>query len=79
MPLAALSIAARAPLAVSAVVLAETSASKTAEAAKLAALSARADVADATSESAMADVEEADSHERYKDASDRAAGRSPRS
>jgi len=38
--------------------------------------SARADVADAESESAMADIEEADSHERYRDASDRAAGRS---
>jgi hypothetical protein len=57
-------------------VLAETSASKTAEAAKVAALSARADVSDAESESAMADVEEADSRERYRNASDRAAGRS---
>lgn len=35
-----------------------------------------ADVADAESESAMAEVEEADSHERYKKASDHAAGRS---
>jgi hypothetical protein len=55
--------------------LAETSAAKTAEAAKLAALSARADVADAESESAMADVEEADSQARYTDASARAIKR----
>ena len=43
-----------------------------------AALSARADVADAESESAMADVDEADSHARYKEASERAAGRGPK-
>ena len=55
--------------------LAEKSASKTAEAAKLAALSARADVADAESESAMADVDETESHDRYTEASGRAAQR----
>ncbi len=60
-------------------VLAEKSASKTAEAAKLASLSARADVADAESESAMADVDEAESHDRYNEASSRAAQRTSKS
>jgi hypothetical protein len=50
-------------------------AEKTAEAARLAALTARADVADAESESAMADVVEAESQTRYNEASARAAKR----
>ena len=56
--------------------LAETSATKTAAAAKLTALSTRADVADAEAQTAMADVDEAEAQVRYQDATDRAARRS---
>jgi len=56
--------------------LAETSAAKTAAAAKLSALSSKADLDDATAESALADVDEVDAQSRYRVASDRAAKRS---
>jgi hypothetical protein len=52
--------------------LAEKSATKTAEAAKLAALSTRADEADATAEVAMSEVDEASAHQGYRDATVRA-------
>jgi hypothetical protein len=55
--------------------LAETSATKTAAAAKLFVLTARADLADAEAESAMADIDEVDSQSRYKDSAARAAQR----
>ena len=57
--------------------LAETSAAKTANAAKLAALSSRADVADAESVGAMADLDEAEAQVRYQQASDRASSPKP--
>jgi hypothetical protein len=60
--------------------LAESSAAKTATAARLAALSLNADLADAVSETSLADVDEAAARQRYRDATDRAAGKSkPRS
>jgi hypothetical protein len=56
--------------------LAETSAAKTAAAAKLATLSLSADLADAVSDTALADVDEVAAHERYRDAMNRAATKS---
>jgi hypothetical protein len=54
--------------------LAEASATKTAEAAKLSVLSTQADVADATSASALADVNEGAARQGYRDAVERAEG-----
>ena len=55
--------------------LAEQSAAKTAIAAKAVAQSTIGDAAEAETELAMAEVSEAEAHVRYRDASDRAAGR----
>jgi hypothetical protein len=55
--------------------LAETSAGKTATAARLAVQAARADLADADAETAMADIGEAEAHEHSRGASARAADR----
>jgi len=52
--------------------LAETSATKTAAAAKLAVQSSRADLADADTELAMAEVDEAGAHQAYREATGRA-------
>jgi hypothetical protein len=71
---AAIATAEAARSALSAMTLAETSASKTAAAAKLAARSTRADMVDTQALAAMADVDEAEAHARYQTASDRAAG-----
>jgi hypothetical protein len=57
--------------------LAETSAAKTATAAKLAALTLDADLADAVSETGLADVEEQAAQNRYREATQRAAARTP--
>ena len=70
---AATAVAAKGALA--AMALAETSAAKTAAAAKAAALSTQADSADADAETSMAEVDEAEAHERYRDATTRAAQR----
>jgi hypothetical protein len=66
----ATAVAARSAL--DAMALAEASATKTAEAARLAALSTRADFADATSEVGMADVNESAAKKVYHDAVERA-------
>jgi hypothetical protein len=58
--------------ALAAMTLAETSAEKTASAAKLAALTLSADLADAVSDAALADVDELAAKARYRGASDRA-------
>lgn len=63
--------------ALAAMVLAETSATKTAAAARLVVLSTRADLADALSNEAMADVDEAQAHVDYRAASDRANEQRP--
>jgi len=52
--------------------LAEKSATKTAEAAKLAAMSTTADEAGAAAEMAMSEVDEASAHQKYRDATARA-------
>jgi hypothetical protein len=70
---AATAVAAKGAL--EAMALAETSAAKTAAAAKAAALSTQADSADADAETSMAEVDEAEAHERYRDATTRAAQR----
>jgi hypothetical protein len=62
-------------LALAAMTLAETSAAKTAAAAKAAAMSTQVDSADADAETAMAEVDEAEAHQRYRDATTRAADR----
>jgi hypothetical protein len=56
--------------------LAEESATKTAAAARLVVQTTRSGMADAESDVAMADVDEAEAHDRYRNASNRAAGRS---
>ena len=56
--------------------LAETSATKTATAAKAAALAARADVLDATAETSLAEIDELEAQQGYRDAARRAADRS---
>ena len=53
--------------------LAETSAAKTAAAAKLFVMAANADLADAMSDEAMSDVAEVAAHGEYRAASNRAA------
>ena len=53
--------------------LAESSAAKTAAAAKLFVLAANADLADAVSDEAMSDVAEVAAHHEYRAAADRAA------
>jgi hypothetical protein len=53
--------------------LAEESAAKTANAARIVVQSTRADLADAQTEEATADIDEAVAHGRYRDAADRAA------
>lgn len=63
--------------ALTAMTLAETSASKTAAAAKLAALSLNADLADAIAESAMKDVDEVAAQGRYRDAMTRKTEETP--
>ena len=70
---AAMATAEAAKSALVAMTLAEASAIKTANAAKLAALSTRADVVDADAASAMADVDEIEAQGRYRAASDRVA------
>jgi hypothetical protein len=55
--------------------LAETSAAKTAAAAKLFVQEARADLADALTDEAMSDVAEAEAHSSYRNATTRAANR----
>jgi hypothetical protein len=67
---AATALAARSAL--DAMALAETSANKTAEAAKLVALTSSADLADATSDAGMAEVNESLAHEGYRQAVSRA-------
>ena len=62
--------------ALEAMTLAESSAAKTAKAAKLAALSINADLADAQTETAFADVDEISAQSRYRDAMDRATSKS---
>ena len=52
--------------------LAETSAAKTAAAAKLVVLTTRADLAEADTQSALADVDEIDAQTRYSEATTRA-------
>ena len=64
--------------ALAAMALAETSAQKTATAAKLAAMSSRADAADADANTAMLDIDEVEAHQRYDDATARAAERNER-
>jgi hypothetical protein len=51
--------------------LAETSATKTAEAARLFVMASQSDLADTTSAAAMADVDEAQAHQAYRDATSR--------
>lgn len=75
---AALATADAAKSALEAMTLAETSALKTATAAKLAALSLNADLADAVAETALADVDELAAQVRYREASTRVASRQPR-
>jgi hypothetical protein len=70
---AAIATAEAAKAALASMTLAETSAAKTAAAAKLATLSLSADLADAVSETSLADVDEVAAHERYRDAIERAA------
>jgi hypothetical protein len=72
---AAVATAAAAKGALEAMALAETSAAKTAAAAKAAALSTQADVVDADAETSFAEVDEAAAHQRYRDATTRAAQR----
>jgi hypothetical protein len=72
---AATAVAAKGAL--EAMALAETSAAKTAAAAKAAALSTRVDVADSDAETSMAEVDEAEAHQKYRDATARAAKRDP--
>jgi hypothetical protein len=75
---AALATADAAKSALEAMTLAETSALKTATAAKLAVLSLNADLADAVAETALADVDELAAQVRYREASTRVASRQPR-
>ena len=70
---AALATAEAARGALAAMTLAETSAEKTASAAKLAALTLNADLVDAVSDAALADVDELAAKARYRGASDRAS------
>ena len=55
--------------------LAETSAAKTAAAARLVVESTRVDHSDAEAESALADIDEVEAHDRYRTALDRAEKR----
>ena len=73
---AAIATAEAAKAALASMTLAETSATKTAAAAKLAALTLTADLADAVSDTALADVDEVAAQERYRKAMTRAASRS---
>ena len=73
---AAAATAQAAKAALAAAQLAETSAAKTAAAARLVVQSTRAGLADAESDVAMADVDEVGAHDRYRNASNRAAERS---
>lgn len=73
---AAIATAEAAKAALESMTLAETSAAKTATAAKLAALSLSADLADSVSDTALADIDEVAAHERYRDATNRAAAKS---
>jgi hypothetical protein len=56
--------------------LAETSAARTANAAKVIVQSTRMDLADAETDVASADIYEAKAHEEYRNATDRAARKS---
>jgi hypothetical protein len=69
---AANATAAAAKSALDAAILAETSASKTATAARLVVQSTRDHTADAESDLAIAEIEEAEAHDRYRQALDRA-------
>jgi hypothetical protein len=72
---AALATAEAAKAALEAAGLAETSAAKTAAAARVLAQSTAADLVESNAENAMADVDEAEAHQRYREASSRAAER----
>jgi hypothetical protein len=74
---AAAATAVAAKNALEAMALAETSAAKTAAAAKAAAMSTQVDVADSDAETSMAEVDEAEAHQKYRDATARAAQRDP--
>jgi colicin import membrane protein len=75
---AAAATAAAAKSALEAMMLAETSAAKTAAAAKAAAVSTQVDVANSEAETSMAEVDEAEAHQKYRDATARAAQGAPR-
>src|SRR5689334_16407818 len=72
---AAMATAKAAKAALEAAGLAEMSATKTANAARVLAESTAADLVDADAENAMADVDEASARQRYRDAASRAADR----
>jgi hypothetical protein len=76
--LAAQATADAATSALEAMTLAETSALKTATAAKLAALALNADLADAVAETSLAEVDEVAAQVRYREATTHAANRQPR-
>jgi hypothetical protein len=72
---AAKATAEAATAALAASTLAEKSAAKTAAAAKIVAMATVADLADADADTALAEVGEVDAHQRYREATSRAAQR----